>query len=54
MQLKHQKGKLLLRKAVAAGAEVIVTQNVRDFRGGELRFPQLEILTAARIAMRLR
>ena len=40
--------------AVAAGAEAIVTQNVRDFRGGELRFPQLEILTAAQFAMRLR
>jgi len=40
--------------AVAAGAEAIVTQNVGDFRGGELGLPQLEILTAAQFAMRLR
>jgi predicted nucleic acid-binding protein len=40
--------------AVAAGAEVIVTQNVRDFRRGELRFPGLEILTAAQFVTRMR
>lgn len=40
--------------AVAASAEAIVTQNVRDFRTGDLRFPQLEILTAAEFVMRLR
>jgi len=37
-----------------AGDEAIVTQNVGDFRGGELRLPQLENLTAAQFAMRLR
>jgi putative PIN family toxin of toxin-antitoxin system len=40
--------------AVAAGAGLIVTQNIRDFRRGELRFPQLEVLTAAQFLTRLR
>lgn len=31
--------------AVAGGADVIVTQNVRDFRRGELRFPAVQVLT---------
>ncbi|MDA1143229.1 MAG: PIN domain-containing protein [Planctomycetota bacterium] len=35
----------LVELAVAGGAEVIVTNNVRDCRRGELRFPQLRILT---------
>jgi hypothetical protein len=29
---------------VAGGASVIVTRNVRDFRGAELHFPGLRIL----------
>ncbi len=40
--------------AVAAGAEAIVTQNVRDFRRGELRFPHLAVLTAGQFVKRLR
>ena len=40
--------------AVAAGAAAIVTQNVRDFRRGELRFPGLAVLTAAEFVTRLR
>ena len=40
--------------AVAGGARAIVTQNVRDFRRGELRFPQLEVLRAAEFLERLR
>jgi len=35
----------LIELAVAGGAEVIVTKNVRDFRQGELRFPGLRILS---------
>ncbi len=35
----------LLELAVAGGAECIVTQNVRDLRGGELQFPQIQALT---------
>ena len=34
----------LLELAIASGAEAIVTQNVRDFRGGELRFPEIRVL----------
>lgn len=35
----------LIELAVAGGARAIVTYNVRDLTGGELRFPNLEILT---------
>ncbi len=34
----------LLELAIAAGAEAIVTKNVRHLRRGELRFPQIRIL----------
>jgi putative PIN family toxin of toxin-antitoxin system len=40
--------------AVAGGARAIVTQNVRDFRRGELRFPGLSVLTAADFLAQLR
>jgi putative PIN family toxin of toxin-antitoxin system len=40
--------------AVAAAAEVIVTQNIRDFRRTELRFPRLAVRTAAEFLKRLR
>ncbi len=35
----------LIELAVAGAAEVIVTNNLRDLRQGELRFPKLRILT---------
>jgi putative PIN family toxin of toxin-antitoxin system len=35
----------LLELAVAGGADAIVTQNVRDFRLGQLQFPEIQILT---------
>ena len=35
----------IVELAVAGGARMIVTNNVRDFRGMELRFPGLRILT---------
>ena len=34
----------MLELAVAGSAEVIVTQNIRDFQHGELHFPHLRIL----------
>ena len=34
----------LVELAMAGGAEVIVTKNVRDIRAGELKFPGLRIL----------
>jgi hypothetical protein len=30
--------------AIAGGARYIVTNNIRDFAGGELHFPQLRIV----------
>lgn len=35
----------LVELAIAGGADAIVTNNVRDVRGGELSFPGLQILT---------
>lgn len=35
----------LIELAVAGGASAIVTNNLSDLRGGELRFPELKILT---------
>jgi len=35
----------LLELAVAGQAEYLVTRNVRDLRGGELRFPQISVVT---------
>ena len=35
----------LIELALAGGADIIVTNNIRDVRRGELSFPQLQILT---------
>ena len=35
----------LVELAIAGGAEVIVTHNIKDLRRGELRFPELKIMT---------
>ena len=35
----------IVELAVAGGASAIVTNNVADFRGAELRFPDVQILT---------
>ena len=37
----------ILELALAGGAEAIVTHNTEDFRGGDLRFPRVRILTPA-------
>jgi predicted nucleic acid-binding protein len=37
----------LVDLAIVGGADVIVTNNVRDLRHGELTFPHLQILTPA-------
>jgi uncharacterized protein len=44
----------LVELAVAGNAETLVTLNVRDFRGGELRFPQLRVETPAKFMQRWR
>ena len=44
----------LVELAVAGAAETLVTANVRDFRGGELRFPQLRVETPADLMQRWR
>jgi predicted nucleic acid-binding protein len=38
----------IVELAIAGGAEAIVTNNTSDLRGGELSFPQLQVLTPAR------
>lgn len=44
----------LVELGVAGMAESTVTQNVRDLRGGELRFPQVRIETPAEYLKRWR
>jgi putative PIN family toxin of toxin-antitoxin system len=44
----------LIELAVAGAATTVVTQNVRDIRAGELRFPQLKIETPAEFMKRWR
>jgi putative PIN family toxin of toxin-antitoxin system len=44
----------LIELAVAGAAKTVVTQNVRDLRGGQLRFPQLGIETPAEFLKRWR
>jgi predicted nucleic acid-binding protein len=40
----------LLELAVAGGAKAIVTKNVRDLERGDLRFPDLRIVTPSELA----
>lgn len=44
----------MIELAVAGMATTVVTQNVRDLRGGQLRFPQLGIETPAEFLKRWR
>ena len=45
--LPDEGGNHIIELALADGAEAIITYNTEDFRGGELRFPQVRILTPA-------
>jgi len=42
----------LIELAVASSARFLVTQNLRDFRDMQLKFPYLEIVTAAQMSKR--
>jgi len=44
----------LIELAVAGGADVIVTNNVRDFRGAELRFTSIKVVEPAHFKMELK
>ena len=35
----------VLELAIAGGADAVITNNVRDFAGGELKFPGIHIMT---------
>jgi putative PIN family toxin of toxin-antitoxin system len=43
--LRDEADNHLIELAVAGSASVIVTKNVRDFRGAELQFPGLRVLS---------
>jgi uncharacterized protein len=42
--LRDEADNHLIELAVAGGASVLVTKNVRDFQGAELQFPGLRVL----------
>lgn len=43
--LRDEADNHVIELAIAGSAELIVTNNVRDFRRGDLAFPELKILT---------
>lgn len=43
--LRDEADNHILELAVAGGASMIVTNNVRDFRGADLKFPEIRIAT---------
>lgn len=43
--LRDEPDNHIIELAVAGGAEMIVTQNLRDFRSGDLAFPGLNIVS---------
>ena len=45
--LEDESDNHIMELAVAGGASMIITNNVRDFRSGELVFPDIGILTPA-------
>ncbi len=45
--LKDEADNHLIELAVAGNAQIIATQNIRDFQNAELLFPDLQILTPA-------
>jgi putative PIN family toxin of toxin-antitoxin system len=44
----------VLELAVAGGAEMIITKNVADFQGAELRFENIRVVTPWEVAKELR
>ena len=46
--LRDEADNHVLELALAGGAECVVTENIRDFQGGELRFPHLRVLPPKR------
>jgi putative PIN family toxin of toxin-antitoxin system len=51
--LRDESDNHLIELAVASMARYLVTQNLRDFRNMELKFPFIEIVTATQIVKRL-
>jgi predicted nucleic acid-binding protein len=47
--LRDEADNHLIELAVAGQARFIVTRNVRDLRKGELRFPQIAVVTPAQL-----
>jgi putative PIN family toxin of toxin-antitoxin system len=47
--LRDEGDKHVLELAIAGNAQILATNNLRDFRGSELTFPQLQILNPYQI-----
>ncbi len=52
--LRDEADNHLMDLAVAANARYLVTSNVRDFVGGELRFDQVKIIEPAKLIEELK
>ncbi len=50
--LRDEADNHLIELAVAGSADAIVTHNIKDFRGMELQFPGLEIITPSQLIQR--
>jgi len=51
--LKDEGDNHLIELAVAGGAEMIITNNTRDFKDAELQFPGLKIISPGELAKEL-
>lgn len=47
--LRDEAGNHIIELAVAGQARFVVTRNTRDLRGGEIRFPQIQVVTPGEI-----
>ena len=52
--LRDEGDNRLIESAVAGGAALIITNNIRDFRGSELRFSSIRVVEPAQLGKELR
>ena len=50
--LKDENDNFIIELALAGNARTIITNNIRDFKNSELKFPELDIITPEKLLMR--